>query len=192
MKGINLLMAWMVLCPLGSLAGRAVAASFTVQMTGGLSFSPASLSIAQGDTVIWTNVSAFIHTSTSGAPPTGDGLWDSSSTGAGSAFAVTFTNFAPRAYPYFCSFHYFLGMTGTLTITNAGGALPTLGSSAFINGQFRFTINGTAGITYVTEVSEDFSTWSAIHTNIAPADSFEFIDPSATNRLSFYRVRQGS
>jgi len=77
------------------------AASFIVQMTGGLTFSPASLSIAQGASVTWTNVSAFGHTSNSGTPPSGDGLWASSNMNPAAAFTVTFTKLRAKLLPLF-------------------------------------------------------------------------------------------
>jgi plastocyanin len=171
---------------------RAGAASFTVQMTDSLTFSPASLSIAQGDTVTWTNVGLSSHTSTSGSPPSGDGLWASPAEGGHGAFSVTFTNFAPKAYPYFCSFHFAFGMTGTLTVTNSVSipTPPLLVNPVWNNGQFQFTVKGKAGDSYVTETSQNFSNWLAVSTNVAPSDQFIVTDTAATNRLSFYRVRQ--
>ena len=171
--------------------GRALGASFTVQMTGGLVFSPASLSIAQGDTVTWTNTGAFAHTSTSGSPPTGNGLWDSSIVNPNGAFSVTFTNSAPQTYPYFCSFHYAFGMTGAVTVTNGTAVRPLLEAPLWTNWQFEFVANGKAGNTYVAEKSHDFSQWTVVSTNLASSDRFTIIDPSATNSTGFYRVRLG-
>jgi plastocyanin len=167
----------------------AAAASYMVQMTDSPSFVPASLSIAQGETVIWTNssVGAF-HTSTSGTAPTANGLWNSGPVNLTGTYTVTFTNFAPGVYPYFCSFHYLEGMTGSLTITNAAPPPPFLSNPVFTNLQFHFTIHGTAGLTYVTESSSNLRDWAAIETNLAPASALNVIDPFATNAAGFYRV----
>ncbi len=160
-------------------------------MTSGLQFSPAALSIAPGDTVIWTNASLFVHTSTSGIAPVGDGHWGSSSVNTGATFSVTFTNLAPQSYAYFCAFHYAFGMTGTLTITNGHATLPSIENPVWNNGQFQFTVNGNVGRTYITETSQDFAKWLAISTNVAPSDRFNVSDASATNHMGFYRVRIG-
>jgi len=170
---------------------RALGGNFTVEMTGSLTFSPASLSIAQGDTVTWTNTSVTAHTSTSGSPPGGDGLWGSPILNGNAIFSVTFTN-APGAYPYFCSFHYFFGMTGTITVTNATAVTaPSLATPVWTNGSFQFTVGGKSGSSYITERTVDFTNWTAISTNVAPSDRFNLSDTSATNRIGFYRLRIG-
>jgi plastocyanin len=107
----------------------AVASTFTVVMgPTGNTFNPATLSVGTNDTVVWTNASAVTpHTATSGsASGVPNGLWDSGTINGGSTatFALAFTSFAPNAYPYFCTFHATLGMTGTITVTNGSGMPP--------------------------------------------------------------------
>ena len=166
------------------------AATYTVAMTRADRVSPAALSIAPGDTVVWTNTSSFSpHTSTSGgAPPTGDGHWASPTVNPGSSFSFTFTNLPPQSYAYFCAFHYSFGMTGTLTITNSTVTPATIENPVWTNGQFQFTVNGKAGSTYITEISANFTQWVPIQTNVAAANRFTITDPFATNHMSFYRV----
>src|SRR5579859_7606844 len=129
------------------------AATYTVQMTGGLFFSPDPLSIGQGDSVTWTNTALFAHTSTSGSAPTPNGLWDSSSVDPSSSFTVNFSNFAGGSYPYFCSFHWHEGMTGTLTITNATTSPAVLSAPSWKTNQFEFTVDGPIGQSYIIETS---------------------------------------
>jgi plastocyanin len=96
-------------------SGRA--ANVTVTMSD-FSFSPASITIGQGDTVTWTNLDDT-HTSTSGSPPgTPDMLWDSGTTTNSQSFSLTFSNFPAQSYPYFCGFHFPIGMVGTVIVTN--------------------------------------------------------------------------
>jgi len=135
---------------LGLAGYRAAGADFIVKMTDSLTFSPATLTIGQGDSVTWTNVSVAFHTSTSGNPPSGDGLWSSPTESSGGAFKVTFTNFAPSSYPYFCSFHFSFGMTGSLTVTNSAATAPpaSLDNPVWSEGHFQFTISGKSGNTY--------------------------------------------
>ncbi len=267
---------------LASLAS-APAASFTVSMND-FNFSPASLTIAQGDTVTWTNASGTSHTSTSGDPNTcaASALWNGDVV-SGSSYTTNFAGFAPGTYPYICTLHCSLfGMKGSLTITSAANVPPSisltnpiagagfrapasialmasvtngsgtvtnvqffsgvnplgsvssppfnftadnlaagnysftavaaddlgqtetsaavnvfvltnavLSAPVFTNGQFQLTVQGIAGQTYATEASTNLTSWTAISTNVAPADIFDVLDPSATNfSLRFYRARQ--
>ena len=191
-KKVALLGLWAGLALLSAGTGSAVGADFTVETTSSFTFSPALLSVAQGDTVTWTNTTATAHTSTSGSPPGGDGLWGSPVLSGNGTFSVTFTNFAPKAYPYFCSFHYFLGMTGSLTVTNATTTTaPSLANPLWTNGTFQLTVDGKSGSSYVVERTVDLTNWTAISTNVAPSDRFNLDDTSATNHIGFYRLRLG-
>lgn len=59
------------------------------------------------------------------------------------------------------------------------------------SGQFKFTVLGIAGQTYLTEGSSNLTNWSPIVTNLAPANSFNVTDFTSTNiLLRFYRTRQ--
>ena len=58
-------------------------------------------------------------------------------------------------------------------------------------GQFQFTISGTAGKTYIIEISSDLTNWTTIETNVAPSNVFKYTNSSATNLTQFYRVKQG-
>jgi plastocyanin len=167
------------------------ATNYTVQMTEGLIFTPATLSIGQPDSVTWTNVSVFPHTTTSGNAPNSSGLWNSGTVNAASSFTVSFTNFATGTYPYFCSFHWLEGMKGSLMITNSGVQLPVLSDPSWKTNQFQFILNGTAGQSYITETSSNLANWFAISTNLAGASRFTITDPTASNHSGFYRVRQG-
>jgi plastocyanin len=160
-----------------------------------LTFNPAALSVNQGDTVIWTNAAPFTpHTSTSGSPPgTPDKLWDSGSLSQSGpkTLTMTFANFAPRTYPYYCTFHTLSGMVGSLTVTNASIppppslVLPVLAA----NNQVRFTISGLIGQNYETQSSTDLLSWVAVHTNLALSTSFAVTNlPAGSSPNDFYRV----
>jgi plastocyanin len=77
-------------------------------------FNPNSLTIAVGDTVRWTNSGARAHTATSGTNGSPDGKWDSGNLNPGQSFSHVFT--AKGTYPYYCTYHYAFGMTGTITV----------------------------------------------------------------------------
>jgi len=167
------------------------AASYTVQMTGFV-FSPNTLSIAQGDSVTWSNAGIFAHTATSGTAPIPNSLWNSGSIAGSGRYTVTYSNFAGGTYPFYCSFHYLEGMTGSLTITNAPATPPPLLTNFTWNSnQFQFTLSGPIGQSYVTETSTDLASWSGVSTNLAASTHITITDTNAMNPFAFYRVRLG-
>ncbi len=70
-------------------------------------FSPATLTIAVGSTVIWKNTGKIPHTVTSD-----DGTFDSGDLPAGGTFRFTFTT--SGTFHYGCSYHPY--MTGTIIV----------------------------------------------------------------------------
>ena len=87
-----------------------------VQMIGA-SFSPANITIQQGDIIKWTNNSGLFHTSTSGAGCVADGLWTSVLLPPLATFQFTFNN--AGAFPYYCIPHCLIGMVGAVTVQAA-------------------------------------------------------------------------
>jgi LPXTG-motif cell wall-anchored protein len=86
-------------------------------------FVPATVTIAVGDTVVWTNNGASPHTSTGGS-------WNSGTMNPGASFSHTFSS--AGTFPYVCSFHESIGMTGTVIVGaggGGGGTLPSTGIS---------------------------------------------------------------
>ena len=77
-------------------------------------FVPATTTISVNDQVIWTWVGSF-HSTTRTNTPT---LWDSGVQNAPHAFTNTFTS--AGSFPYFCSVHASLGMTGLVEVVGAG------------------------------------------------------------------------
>ena len=68
----------------------------------------------------------------------------------------------------------------------------TITSSALLTGgSFQFTLNSIAGQTDAIETSPNMLNWSALFTNVAPANVFNVTDVTSTNVLRrFYRTRQ--
>ena len=99
------------------------AATHTVTVGPGAPiFSPASLTIHVGDTVHWVWASAG-HSVVSGTNGTTDNQFCSPNntscdnpplSGAGATYDHTFTT--AGTFPYYCSVHFSLGMTGTITV----------------------------------------------------------------------------
>ncbi|HEX9148413.1 MAG TPA: plastocyanin/azurin family copper-binding protein [Thermoanaerobaculia bacterium] len=108
---------------LAALAPCAAAGDQMVQVGPGISFSPATLTVAPGETVTWS-FQAF-HTSTSDSQ-TGPETWDSGLLSSGT-FSHTFQT--PGTYPYYCAVHSYAGgtaMNGVVEVSGAGAtATPT-------------------------------------------------------------------
>jgi plastocyanin len=87
--------------------GSAPAASGDAVSIANYAFSPASLSVASGTTVTWTNNDAVPHTATAK-----DGSFDSGNLPPGATFSHTFT--AAGSIDYDCQYH--AGMKGTIVV----------------------------------------------------------------------------
>jgi plastocyanin len=74
-----------------------------------ISFSPASVQVKAGTTVVWVNKDSVQHTTTSDT-----NVWDSGLMAEGSTFSYTFTQ--PGTYKYYCKPHSALDMTGVITV----------------------------------------------------------------------------
>lgn len=75
----------------------------------GMSFSPRNMTISAGTTITWKNNDSFVHTSTSDS-----GVWDTGNIGGGGSRTTTFNT--PGTYPYHCTYHAAMGMTGTIVV----------------------------------------------------------------------------
>ena len=108
---LAILLAAIVLFALGSLE-MARGATHAVAIAD-FAFSPATLAIAAGDTVTWTNEDAVAHTATSTT-----GAFDSGLLDQGESFSLTFTT--PGTYDYLCTPHP--SMTGRIVVQAAPAA----------------------------------------------------------------------
>ena len=99
------------------------AATVTVEVGPGdsLTFSPFSVTIDPGDTVMWVWKSSH-HSVTSGTPGQPTGLFSSGILSNGSTFSFTFTS--PGTYAYHCVPHGADGMRGSVIVTD-GTPSPT-------------------------------------------------------------------
>lgn len=131
------------------LAGSATAATQTVNVGPGISFSPPLTTVNIGDTVTWNFVSAF-HSTTSDSI-SGPETWDSGVVvSAGTMFSHTFTN--SGTYPYYCSVHSFPGgttMNGVVIVRATATAATHFAVSAPIsataNSPFTFSVTALDG-----------------------------------------------
>jgi plastocyanin len=84
------------------------APSNTVLMSG-MTFSPATITVAVGTTVTWKNNDGVAHTSTSDT-----GVWDTGNIAAGASTTTTFNT--AGTFPYNCVYHASMGMRGTVIV----------------------------------------------------------------------------
>jgi LPXTG-motif cell wall-anchored protein len=96
-------------------------------------FSPAELTIHDGDAVVWTNQTTAPHTVTRCTPAacagtgggTGtDATFTSGNVGAGTGMTFSHTFHGTGTYTYFCTIHGFAVMHGTVTVI-AAASVPT-------------------------------------------------------------------
>ncbi len=102
------------------------------------SFSPADLTIAEGDIVTWTNDHTINHTSTS---DDGGVEWDSGVLAPGESLSHTFT--AAGTFPYLCTIHP--SMQGSITVEPAED-VPTLSEWGMVLLSLLLVMGGTIGI----------------------------------------------
>jgi plastocyanin len=106
----------------------ALAQGKTVEVSmgrGKMVFLPASVTIASGDTVKWTNPAVVLHSVTfdpaaavkpeNVALPAGVKPFDSGDMGQDATFSHTFTE--KGTYKYICKMHEAMGMIGTVIVT---------------------------------------------------------------------------
>lgn len=97
--------------PAATSAAPAPAESGDAVTIKGFAFKPATLSVAKGTAVTFTNDDTATHTVTSGSSGTKDGKFDERIDGGG-ATKITFDT--PGTYQYFCSIH--ASMRGTIVV----------------------------------------------------------------------------
>jgi YVTN family beta-propeller protein len=86
--------------PPATAAGTAAGDGQSVRISG-FAFTPASLTVAPGQTVTWTNADSVPHTVTADG-----GAWDSGRLPPGASFS--FTPARPGTYAYHCAIHPFM------------------------------------------------------------------------------------
>ena len=113
----------------------------------GLTFSPSTVDINEGDTVQW-NWIIGIHTITSGASPTAPdvgSLFDVPNDSNNITFSHTYN--AAGTYPYFCSPHFSFNMTGTINVVAVEVLDPT---HVYVNTSSNATEIGTENFPFKT------------------------------------------
>jgi plastocyanin len=99
-------------------AGLSLAVQVPVSIVD-FAFSPDTVRVNAGDSVVWTNNGAFLHTSTSGVSGVWDSLWDSGDLAHGASFVHGFP--ADGTFQYFCRHHHLSGMKGVVVVGTGVG-----------------------------------------------------------------------
>lgn len=117
------LCAWLAVAYIAAMlaAGSPVRAATHSVAINGLAYTPATLTIAVGDTVTWMNNDVQAHTATASG-----GAFDSGTMDSGQSFSFTFTT--AGSFAYTCNFH--AEMTGTITVQAAAAPTTTPAQSA--------------------------------------------------------------
>ncbi len=86
------------------------------------------------------------------------------------------------------------GFTNSVAATAQFTLLPTVQFTSggfFTNNTFQMPVSGLAGKTYYLQATTNFINWVNLSTNVAPSNSFNLVDPGATNFIyRFYRAVQ--
>lgn len=94
--------------PAAEAAAAQIASTTHVIEIEAFQFSPQSLTVAEGDTIIWRNLDVVPHTATAG-----DGAWDSGNLNNQDEWS--FVAGDAGVWDYICTFHP--SMTGTIIVT---------------------------------------------------------------------------
>lgn len=108
-------------------------------------------------------------------------------------YAFTLSNAAAGNYAFTAQARDNVGLSTTSTVVNVQVLTNALLSAPALlpNGQSWLSVQGVAGQTYALDGSTNLADWAGILTNVAPANTFNVTDATATNVLRrFYRTRQ--
>jgi plastocyanin len=167
MKAIKNIIRFSVLSLGAVLCGHSLSTSgATMTVTAGdFFFSPKSVTVNVGDTVVWANLPSDGHTSTSAA-----GLWNGSSDN----FSVTFTSAEVGTNNYFCIPHQSLGMVGSVIVKSIPSPPPVVSitspvAGAVFSAPASLTVQASASVSRGTVTNVQFLVGSTVLTNRAAA-----------------------
>jgi plastocyanin len=148
----------------------------------GSGFSPSTVDINTGDTVVWVNNDeTFSHTTTSDLPVLNPDYWNGLLVDFEDTYSKTFNNVGTFTY------HDQLDIgTGTVNVTAPVAPVITLASPRIEAGLFLFEATGlTVGKTNVLEQSSNLVQWVPVSTNIAVTSSMTFTNPASAGPRLF-------
>ena len=165
-------------------AGLPVLAGTCHVSVNGVAYSPATLAINVGDTVVWENTEAgFPHTTTSDLSVANTNYWNGVLGQQGGTFAHTFNQAGTFTYHDQLDFG-----SGLISVGAPGNSAVRLQSPRVEKGQFLFEATGlTVGSTNVLQFSTDLTTWGTIRNNVATSSTMTFTNAAPTPH-SFFRL----
>ena len=92
--------------PTSAPSGNTVNVSITLDSSGNFAFSPATITIKPGTTVVWTNMTSTVHTVTSHDGKTFDSGIANPIAASGGTFKFTFNS--AGTFSYHCEIHPFM------------------------------------------------------------------------------------
>jgi plastocyanin len=157
------------------------AATFYVTVNGS-SFSPATLNIDVGDTVIWENTDVFFsHSTTSNLDLFDPNYWDGWMVDTEDTYGRLFDS--PGIFSYHDQFDT---GTGTITVNQTFIPVIMLETPREVGHQFLFDATGlTVGKTNVLQASSSLTDWVSVATNIAATASLTFTNTTTPTQRYF-------
>lgn len=92
-----------------SMTGRGAAAAVDHVQIKDFKYAPATITVAPGTTITWTNRDSAPHTATSGASPNADDVFESGTITKSASKSVTVRK--RGTFTYYCAFHPFMKAT---------------------------------------------------------------------------------
>jgi len=164
MKLRALVFAVLLVPVLAPVPAHAAGASVTV---ADMAFSPATVTVGLGQSVIWTFEDPVAHTTTSD-----QGFWDSGTKAGGATYARTFTS--AGTFAYHCTIHTMMRGSVKVPLTTSG--TPSKGYQLTWA-----TAKGTGGITYDVQTRLGSGRWvslkagsTATHAKLNPAKAGKY------------------
>ena len=117
----------------------------------GMAFTPITLTVVSGTTILWTNKDVVSHTVTSDA-----GLFDSGPLKSGDTFSYTFS--AAGTFTYHCSIHSTMVGSVIVTTTSVSNSIVSISNMSFVPSTV--TISAGSSVTWVNNDSMDHTVTS--------------------------------
>ena len=117
----------------------------------GMTFTPITLTVISGTTILWTNKDVISHTVTSDA-----GLFDSGTLKSGDTFSYTFSAAGP--YTYHCSIHSTMVGSVIVSTTPVSNSIVSISNMSFVPSTV--TISAGSSVTWVNNDSMDHTVTS--------------------------------
>ena len=137
---------------ISSFALPAFATKHTIHF-GGTSFTPNTLNVTVGDTIVWSGAFGF-HEIQSTSVPSGAATWGPT---LSTQTSLIYVVIVPGTYAYQCNIHVSMGMTGTFTAATAGVQNGVSNSAATLEKSFPNPSTGRTTIRYTLTHSSDVS-----------------------------------